>query len=151
MIYIKKRQKTRIQPIYRTVKAPNECKITSLINWPFKRLGGYQCAITGTYGYGKSNFMNCLLAHHLAQDVSILMFNDRRFEARSLCDKGYFDDDGLFHPFKVDVLVPSEYQLTEKSNALWNYRNNVSRINWTESEDIINNLAPHKLTVVYTA
>lgn len=149
-ILVKKRQRTRTQPIFRKMHAPKECRITNLINWNFKKLGGYQCAITGTYGYGKSNSMNCLIAHHLAQDVSILMFNDRRFEARSLCDKGYFDDDGMFHPFQVDVLVPEGYEFTEKSDPLWNHRKNVSRIDWSESDDIINNLAPHKLTVVYT-
>lgn len=149
-IVVKKRYRTRTQPIFRKMHAPNECKLIKLINWPFEKLGGYQAAITGTYGSGKSNCMNAIIAHHLAQDVSILMFNDRRFEARSLCDKGYFDDDGIFHPFLVDVLVPSGYQFTEKSDPLWNHRNNVSRVNWSESDDIINNLAPHKLTVVYT-
>ena len=147
---IKKRDRTRSVPDYDYITAPAECLITRLITYPFERFGGYQCAITGTYGSGKSNLMNCLLAQHLAQDVSILMFNDRRFEARSLCDKGYFDNSGEFHPFQVDVLVPENYKFQDQSNPLWDHRNNVSRIDWSESQDIIDTLGFHKLTVVYT-
>lgn len=150
-LIVKKRQRTRSVPNWRTIHAPNECKLTNMINWPFKRLGGYQCAITGTYGSGKSNGMNCLVAHHLAQDVNILMFNDSRFEARSLCDKGYFDESGEFHPFQINVFVPDGFQFdTNTSDALWNHRNNVKRVDWTHSKEIIKSLAPHTLTVVYT-
>ena len=151
-IIVKKKQRTRTQPIFRKMYAPNECRLTSLINWPFKRLGGYQCAITGAYGYGKSNLMHCLIALHLAQDgVNILQFNDARFEARSLCDKGYFDKSGEFHPFEINVFVPEGFQFDDRnSDPLWNHRNNVNRIDYTHHKDIINALAPHKLTVVYT-
>lgn len=150
-IIVKKRQRTRSLPNFRTMYAPNECKLTNLINWPFKRLGAYQAAITGAYGYGKSNLLHCLVALHLAQDVNILQFNDSRFEARSLCDKGYFDNSGEFHPYEINVFVPEGFQFdSENSDPLWNHRNNVNRVDWVHHKDIIKALAPHKLTVVYT-
>lgn len=135
-------------PIYQNVRAPKICSINRLVNWPFRKWGAYQAAITGTYGSGKSNLLNLLLAFHLAGKLRVLMFNDRRFEARNLADKGYFDKTG-FHPFQIDVFIPKGYQF-KNSNPLWEERKNVHLVEWTNIYDIINAMRPHHLTVVYT-
>lgn len=136
-------------PVYQVVTAPRICSINKMVNWPFKKWGGYQAAIVGTYGSGKSNLLNLMLAFHLAQNIRILMFNDRRFEARHLADKGYFDKNDKFHPFHLDVFLPEGYEF-ELANPMWEHRKNVHLVTWQDPQEIKDAMKPHKLTVVYT-
>lgn len=137
-------------PLYSKVSAPRICSFRKLINWPFTKWGGYQAAIVGNYGEGKSNLLNLFLAFHCAQKkVRILMFNDRRFEARSMADKGFFDKNKEFHPFHIDVFVPDGYEF-KKANPMWLHRKNVHRLEWKQADDIISAMKPYHLNVVYT-
>lgn len=77
------------------------------------------------------------------------MFNDRRFEARSLAMHGWFDKKEQFHPFVIDCFVPKGYEF-ELANPLWDHRNNVNRLEWEKAEDILANTKKvGHLTVVY--
>lgn len=130
------------------VIAPKSCHYSALINYPFRRMGGPQVSIVGTYGSGKSNLMNNFLAYYLARNIRVLMFNDRRFEARNLAPHGYFDKNDVFHPFQVDCFIPYGYEF-KKSNPLWEERKNVHKIEYRSINEVIKSMKPHRLTVMY--
>lgn len=133
---------------YRPLVAPKSCYFDKLINYPFKRLGGPQISIVGTYGSGKSNLMNNFLAFYLARDIRVIMFNDRRFEARNLALHGYYDKDMVFHPFQIDFYIPHGYKF-KKANPLWEERKNVHKIEYRSINEVIKSMKPHRLTVIY--
>jgi len=138
-------------PRWRTwsyVMAPKSCYYSKLINYPFRRMGGPQISIVGTYGSGKSNLMNNFLAYYLARNIRVLMFNDRRFEARNLAAHGYYDKNKVFHPFQIDCFIPYGYKF-KKANPLWNHRKNVHKIEYGSITEIIESMKPHRLSVVY--
>lgn len=130
------------------VIAPKSCHYSALINYPFRRMGGPQISIVGTYGSGKSNLMNNFLAYYLARNIRVLMFNDRRFEARNLAPHGYFDKNNVFHPFQIDIFIPYGYKF-KKSNPLWEERKNVHKIEYGSITEVIKSMRPHRLTVIY--
>jgi hypothetical protein len=128
--------------------APKSCFFGKFINYPFRKMGGPQVSIVGTYGSGKSNLMNMFLSNYLARNINVIMFNDRRFEARNLAPHGYFDKNDVFHPFQIDCYIPYGYEF-KKSNPLWNHRKNVHKIEYGSIIEVIKSMRPHRLTVVY--
>jgi hypothetical protein len=150
--YIADKQKYRhgTVPVMAPLHAPRYCYIGRLINWPFVRMGGPQCSVTGTYGTGKSNLMNLIVSMWLAcrLNIRVLMFNDRRMEFRNLAAHGYFDAEGSFHPFQIDVWFPKGYEWL-KGAPLWETRKNVTIQYFENSDNIVDSMKPHKLTVVY--
>jgi len=130
------------------VIAPKSCHYSALINYPFRRMGGPQISIVGTYGSGKSNLKNNFLAFYLARNIRVLMFNDRRFEARNLAMHGYFDKNDIFHPFQIDCFIPYGYEFMI-ANPLWKERKNVHKIEYGSMIEIIKAMKPHRLSVVY--
>jgi len=128
---------------------PRFARFWKIVNFPFYQFGGPQVSIVGNYGEGKSVLMNLFLAFLIAKKLRILMFNDRRFEARNLAMHGWFDKKEVFHPFIIDCFVPKGYEF-DLANPLWEHRENVHKIEWTTTDDIMANLKePNHLTVVY--
>lgn len=130
------------------VVAPKSCHYSKLINYPFRKMGGPQISIVGTYGSGKSNFKNNIIAYYLARNIRVLMFNDSRFEARNLAMHGYFDKNDVFHPFQIDCFIPHGYKF-DKANPLWKERKNVHKIEYGSITQIVEAMKPHHLSVVY--
>ncbi|KKN07320.1 hypothetical protein LCGC14_1068370 [marine sediment metagenome] len=141
------------KPQISLVATPKECAYRHLINYPIRKWGSFQCSALGTYGYGKSNFLHLTTAFLLALKHRILMFDDSSAEFRNLAAHGYYDKNKKFTPFQITVFVPNGYEFDEKApnhNPLWNHRNNIHVRTFKQPKEIINALAPHKLTVLYT-
>ncbi len=135
------------------IQTPKECALRHLVNYPTRKWGSFQCSTLGTYGYGKSNFLNLLAAFLLARHHRILMFDDSQAEFRNLAGHGYYDKHNKFTPFIINVFVPKGYVFDVKApnhNPLWMLRNNVNLIEFEDPKEIIDQLKPHKLAVVYT-
>ncbi|MFX1286867.1 MAG: hypothetical protein ACFFB5_24755 [Promethearchaeota archaeon] len=132
------------------VFAPQSCELRRIVNYPLTKMGGPQISIVGTYGTGKSNFMNLVCALYLTKtNMHNFMFNDRRFEARNLAGHGFYNmDTDEFQPFQIDVWIPQGYEF-QKSNPLWNHRKNVSKYEYTTIDEILEGMKPHHLTVIY--
>ena len=137
------------QPILKIKKMPKYCHLRKLINYPFTKWGAPLITFVGNYGTGKSLMKNLLKAFFLARGVRLLEFNDRRFEARNLAPHGYFNKNGHFSPFEIDVFIPKDYQF-RKEKPLWKYYDNVQPKYWTHYNDIVDSMKRRKLTVVYT-
>ena len=136
-------------PVYNALVAPKYCWIGKIIHWPFTRMGGPQISITGTYGTGKSNLMNIILAFWKGlENIRILMFNDRRMEIRNLAAHGYFNKDGKFKPFEFEIWLPEGYEWL-KGLPLWEIRNNVNLRRYQTADEIIESMSTKKFTVVY--
>lgn len=133
----------------RVKRTPKFARFWKIVNYPYYKWGGPQVSIVGNYGTGKSVLMNLFIAFFIAIRLRVLMFNDRRFEARNLAMHGYYNKKGQFKPFVIDCFIPEGYKF-ELANPLWDYRNNVNRIEWAKIEDIlINTKKKGHLTVVY--
>lgn len=133
----------------RVKRTPKFARFWKIINWPYYKWGGPQVSIVGNYGTGKSVLMNLFVAFFIAKRLRVLMFNDRRFEARNLAMHGWFDKKKKFHPFVIDCFIPKGYEF-ELANPLWDHRNNVNRLEWTKVDDILaNTKKTGHLTVVY--
>lgn len=133
----------------RVKKTPKFARFWKIINWPYYKWGGPQVSIVGNYGTGKSILLNLFTAFFIAKKLRVIMFNDRRFEARNLAKHGWFDKKGRFHPFIIDCFIPKDYEF-ELANPLWEHRNNVNRLEWSNVEDILaNTKQTGHLTVVY--
>lgn len=135
------------------IKTPYECCLRYLVNYPIRKWGAFQFALVGTYRFGKSNFMHLMTAFLLARKHRILMFDDNCAEFRTLAAHGYFDKNKKFHSFKIEVFIPEGYTFDESApnhNPIWKYRTNVILKTFIDPEEIIENLRPHVLTVVYT-
>lgn len=133
----------------RIKKTPKFARFWKIVNYPYYKWGGPQVSIVGNYGTGKSVLLNLFTAFFIAKKLRVLMFNDRRFEARNLAMHGWFDKKEQFHPFVIDCFIPRGYKF-ELANPLWNQRNNVNKIEWSKVEDIfLNTKQEGHLTVVY--
>ncbi len=142
------------KPSLSLIPTPNDCAFRHVVNYPISKWGAFQFILKGLYGYGKSNFIHLLMALLLARNHRLLMFDDEVGEFRTLAAHGYFDKNNIFHPFEIDVFIPKGYSFDESAdnhNPIWNHRNNVHLKEFTQLDEIIDNLKPHKLTVVYTS
>jgi len=141
------------RPQIQLLPTPKDCALRHVVNYPIRKWGAFQCGIIGTYGFGKSNLLNLLMAFLLARNHRLLMFDDDTAEFRTLAGHGYFDKNDTFHPFIIDVFIPEGYEFDEEAenhNPIWLHRKNVHVKEFTDPTDIIDNLKPHILTVVYT-
>lgn len=130
-------------------RTPKFARFWKIVNWPYQKWGGPQVSIVGNYGTGKSILLNLFTAFFIAKKLRVIMFNDRRFEARNLAMHGSFDKKDKFHPFIIDCFIPKGYEF-ELANPLWDHRNNVNRIEWSNVNDILLNTKKEgHLTVVY--
>lgn len=133
----------------RVKRTPKFARFWKIINWPFYKWGGPQVSIVGNYGTGKSILLNLFTAFFIAKGQRVLMFNDRRFEARNLAMHGWFDKKKKFHPFVIDCFIPKGYEF-ELANPLWDHRNNVNRFEYEKVDDILANTKNKgHLTVIY--
>lgn len=152
------RNKLTHKPMIGLVKTPNECSFYKLINYPFKIWGGPQVGIVGQYGYGKSTILSTIQANWLAQKHRFIQLDDAEFEAQKLAFHGYFTKDGNFHPFKIVIWVPEGYTFNVKAenhhplhfgpdNILG--RKNVTLEYFRNIEQIVDNMVPHMVNVIY--
>jgi len=136
-------------PITKIKKAPKKCYIGKLINYNYARFGAPMIKIVGDKGEGKSNLLQWLMALQAAKGIRMLTFNDRRMEVRSLASHGWFDENNNFHPFEIDIFRPRKFEYRSALNPLWEYYPNVHDREFETSDDIIQSMEPHKITVVY--
>lgn len=139
------------QPTVMVKKAPRFAYIRKIINYPWRRMGSPQISIVGNLGTGKSKLLNLFIAFMLARGIRILMFDNSRFEARDLAPHGFYDRKNEFHEFQIKVMVPRDYKFKEGTvtNPLWKYRDNVRLIEYENADQIIDEMTPHEITVVY--
>lgn len=141
------------QPTLRIKKAPKFAHIRKIINYPWRRMGSPQVCLKGNKGTGKTVLMNLLISFFLARGIRVLMFDNSRFESRNLAPHGYFDKQNEFHPYQIDVWIPTGYKFKTgeyvSTNPLWNHRDNVHRREYNDLDEIIRSMEPHKITVLY--
>jgi hypothetical protein len=151
--FVKRSIFQRNRPLVGIHKTPKNCAIKKIINHPIRKFGALQLSILGGYGEGKTNLLNFLSAVFMAGRHRLLMWDDSTFEARTIAGHGYFDKNWKFHPFKIFLWIPKGYTFDTNAryhNPLWNHRNNVTLMEFSNLEEIIDNLLPHKLNVVYS-
>lgn len=136
------------QRITKIKRAPKKYYLGKLINYPYSRWGAPQIKIIGSKGEGKSVLLNLIMALQAAKGIRILTFNDRRMEIRALAAHGWFDENNDFHPFEIDIFIPKGYEF-KKGNPLWDTYDNVTKCEFTSSDEIIQSMEPHKITVVH--
>jgi len=152
-LHVRKNKLARKQLTIGVSKTPKECALRGVVNYPIRRYGGLQIGINGTYGSGKSNLLNLVEALLMAGKHRIIQWDDAVCECRSLSAHGYYDKHDIFHPFELYIWIPKGYQFDETSrahNPLWENRHNVYKKEYSHPKEIVPNLLPHKMNVIYS-
>jgi hypothetical protein len=129
---------------------PFFCKLSEMINYP-PNLQEPQIAVQGTFGSGKSQFLNLVFMLKLAQGYKGIMFVDQHLEARNLCIYGYYDEEDAFHPFEITLWLPRGYVFYDIWKKLSDDRTNVKYRYYTSVDEIIIELdnSPFKCQALY--
>lgn len=133
---------------------PKDCAFKRIINYPIKRLGSPQIGFIGRYGYGKSRILLLIQALWLAKKHRILEFADSELECQGLLNHGYFttvkNKGYVFHPFQLVLWIPKGYEFnTSAPNHKEINRSNFTIKEFTSAIEIVDNMKPHVLNVVY--
>jgi len=132
------------------LEPPKSTKYPSMINHPIE-LEAPDILVTGGKGSGKSQFLTKGVIDFLALGYKGLVFDSMAFESRHFAWYGYYDKNLDFHPFQITVWIPSGIELdySDGWGKLWEMRNNVHLREWKSITEIVDNLSPHTLNVVW--
>lgn len=112
-----------------------------------KHIGELPILKLGGLGSGKSMLIDRDVMIHLALGYKVFTMCDLFNETRNIIKYGFFPDGENFQPFHINYLLPEGYKFKSNTYPIWDHRDNVSLIHYSNMEHLAKIIINSEYTV----